>query len=636
MSFDSAPSSSAARRRVKVRAIGLGVVVTVVFLLLLGRLFYLQVIRGWEFKRQARAVTRRELPIPAQRGEIFDRSYDFPLVVNQDSFAVDLIPAEVPEEKRESLFERVSAALRLDTEEIRKRVPPKFYHLYQPVEIKSGVEFETVAYLAEHLDEFPGISWHNKPVRNYLGSSSLAHVIGYVGDITREEIQVLYNEGYSFGTVLGKSGVEKQYDGILRGVDGKRFRTVDVREKYLTQKPEEDVPPEPGKNLVLTIDRNVQLLSEKALGERIGSVVVLRPATGEILAMVSYPTFDANLFYTDKGSQEFTRLSLDPTFPFINRAIQSVYPPASTFKIIMTTALVEEEVFPITRKITCNGFIEYGDRIFHCHARKTGHGPLDLFGGLAQSCDVYFYTVGDELGVERIVYYSREYGLGQLTGIDLPGEVSGFLPTPEWKESTQHMKWLGGDTLNISIGQGFLLVSPLQMANAVAMVANGGKTYRPHVLKEVREPLTGEVIQTVEPEILRVAPVRPETFATVQKAMRGVITEGTANVVITTKAVEIAGKTGTAEVGKEEQWHSWFAAYAPYKTANPDERVVVVVSVEAENEWEWWAPKAADVIFQGIFAGQTYEEAVETLRPWWYIQQQQQLRQQARDEVAGR
>ena len=632
MIVDRTPASTAAKRRTKARAIALGVVVTAVFLVLLGRMFYLQVIRGWEFKRQARAVTRRELPIPAQRGEIFDRNYDFPLVVNQDSFAVDLIPGEVAQDRLESLFERVAEVLRLDIGEIQKRVPPRYYHLYQPVEIKGGVEFETVAYLAEHLDEFPGISWHNKPIRNYLATESLAHVIGYVGDITREEIQVLYNEGYSFGTVLGKSGIEKQYDRILRGVDGKRFRTVDVREKYLTQRPEEDIPSEPGKNLVLTIDRRVQLLCEKALGERIGSVVVLKPTTGEILAMVSYPHFDPNLFYADRGSEEFTRLSLDPTFPFINRAIQSVYPPASTFKVVMSTALVEEEVFPITRKVTCNGFIEYGDRVFHCHARKTGHGPLDLFGGLAQSCDVYFYTVGDELGVERIAYYSREFGLGQMTGIDLPGEVPGFVPTPEWKESTQHMKWLGGDTLNMSIGQGFLLVSTLQMANMVAMVANEGRIYRPHVLKEVREPLSGQVIQAVEPEILRVAPVRRETFATVQKAMRGVVTEGTANVVITTKAVEVAGKTGTAEVGKEERWHSWFAAYAPYKTHDPDERVVVVVSVEAANEWEWWAPKAADVIFQGIFAGQTYEEAVETLRPWWYLQQQREVQ----DEVASR
>jgi len=606
----------------KSRTIALGVLVSLVFVLLIGQLFYLQVIRGWEFKRRARAVVRRELPIPAQRGEIFDRRYDFPLVVNQDSFAVDLIPGEVPAESRRQLFERIAAALGITVEDIENKVPPRFYHLYQPIELKGGVGFETIAYLAEHLADFPGVTWHNKPIRNYLAMDSLSHVIGYVGDINREEIQVLYNQGYSFGTVLGKSGVEKQYDLLLRGKDGKRFRTVDVREKYLKGKPEEDIPPEPGKNLVLTIDRRIQLLCEKALGQRIGSVVVLKPSTGEVLAMVSYPYYDANLFFTEKGAEEFTRLSLDPTFPFINRAIQSSYPPASSFKVIMSTALVEEEVFPITRKITCTGEIFYGDRVFHCHS-KVGHGALELFGGLAESCDVYFYTVGDELGIERIVYYSREFGLGAPSGIDLPGEAPGFLPTPEWKQQTQAMIWLGGDTLNISIGQGYLLVTPIQMANVIAMIVNQGRVFRPHVLKEVRDPQTGDLIQETEPEILRVSPIRKETFQTVQKAMRMVITEGTAEVVLTTDAVEVAGKTGTGEAGFEDRWHSWFAAYAPFATDDPDERVVVAVMVEAENEWEWWAPKAANVIFQGIFADQTYEEAVETLKPWWYIQQQQ-------------
>jgi penicillin-binding protein 2 len=614
--------SSESSSRLKSRAVAIGVVVSLVFILLMGQLFYLQVIRGWEFKRRARAVVRRELPIPAQRGEIFDRHYDFPLVVNQDSFAVDLIPAEVPSDSRGQLFQRIAAALNITVEDIETKVPPRYYHLYQPIELKGGVGFETIAYLAEHLKEFPGVTWHNKPIRNYLAMGSLSQVIGYVGDINREEIQVLYNQGYSFSAVLGKSGVEKQYDLLLRGKDGTRFRTVDVREKYLKGKPEEDIPPEPGRNLVLTIDRRIQLLCEKALGKRLGSVVVLKPATGDILAMVSYPYYDANIFFTDKGAEEFTRLSLDPSFPFINRAIQSSYPPASAFKVLMSTALVEEEVFPITRKVTCTGEIFYGDRVFHCHS-KIGHGSLDLFGGLAQSCDVYFYTVGDELGIERIVYYCREFGLGQVSGIDLPGESPGFLPTPEWKQRTQAMIWLGGDTLNISIGQGYLLVTPIQMANIIAMIVNEGKVFRPHVLKEVRDPQTGDLIEEIEPEILRISPVRRVTFQTVQRAMRLVITEGTAEVVVTTDAVEVAGKTGTGEAGYEDRWHSWFAAYAPYITEDSDEQVVVVVMVEAENEWEWWAPKAANVIFQGIFADQTYEEAVETLKPWWYIQQQQ-------------
>jgi penicillin-binding protein 2 len=622
------------RGQMRTRAVALGVLVSAVFLVLLGQLFYLQVIRGWEYQRQAREVARRQIPIPAQRGEIFDRNYDFPLVVNQDSFAVDLIPAEVPAERRDQLLRRIAEVLDLPLEEIEKKVPSKYSHLYQPIELRGGVGFDTIAFLAEHLNEFPGVTWHNKPMRNYLVGGSLAHTLGYVGDITREELQVLYNQGYSYGSVLGKSGIEKQYDLTLRGKDGIRFRTVDVREKYLKQRPEEDIPPVPGENLVLTIDRRIQMLCEKALGPRIGSVVVLRPSTGEIVAMASYPYYDANVFFTDRAAEEFNRLSLDPTFPFINRAIQSAYPPASTFKVIMSTGLVEEEVFPITRTVTCRGQIQYGDRVFRCHS-KTGHGPVDLMEGLAQSCDVYFYTVGDALGVERIDYYAREFGIGQMTGVDLPGEASGFLPTPEWKQKNQHVVWVGGDTLNMSIGQGYLLVTPLQMADMIAMVVNEGKIYRPHLLKAVRDPSTGNLVSEVEPELLHTSPIRRDTFRTVQRAMRGVITEGTANVVITTKAVEVAGKTGTAEVGLEDRWHSWFAAYAPYQTDNPDDRLVVVVSVEAQNEWEWWAPKAADVIFQGIFAGQTYEEAVETLKPWWYILQQREAEAAAREAETG-
>ncbi len=616
----------------KARTIGLAVLISGVFLILISHLFYLQVIRGMEFKLYATEVARRVIPIPAQRGEIFDRNYDLPLVVNKDSFAVDLIPGEVPKEEIHEIFKKLSKVLRLSVEEIEKRVPPKYYHLYQPIEVKGGIHYETIAYLAEHLEEYKGVSWHNKPIRSYLGTGSLAHVIGYVGDITREEIQVLYNLGYGFGSVLGKSGIEKQYDQLLRGEDGKRYRIVDVREKLLKQKQVKDIPPKPGNILVLTIDRRIQLLCEKALGQRIGSAVVLKPSTGEILALVSYPYFDLNLFFTDKASEKFRELSLDPSFPFINRAIQSVYPPASTFKIVMSTALVEEEVFPITREVFCKGKIEYGDRTFYCWQRKTGHGYMDLYSGLAQSCDVYFYTLGDELGVERISSYAREFGLGRVTGIDLPGEASGFVPTPEWKENIHHMKWLGGDTLNLSIGQGFLTVSPIQMANLVAMAVNNGRVYRPHLLKEVRDSATGELITAVTPELMHTSFIRRDTFKTLQEAMRGVITEGTAKVVITTKAVEIAGKTGTSEVGLEDRWHSWFVAYAPYHTNNPEERVVVAVMIEAENEWEWWAPKAANVIFQGLFAHQSYEEAVETMKPWWYIQQ---LRNQSETPVQG-
>jgi penicillin-binding protein 2 len=579
-------------------------------------LFNLQIIRGVEYRQRAKDVSQREVPIPAQRGEIFDKSVDVPLVFNVDSFAVDVVPGDVKPSELPGLFARLSKVLSIPESEIGKRIPPKNYSLFQPIEVKGGVSLQIISFLAEHIDEFHGVSWHNKPIRNYQEGSTLAHVIGYVGDITKEELQVLYNEGYAPGSVLGKSGIEKQYDRLLRGQDGTRYRVVDVRERRLVGEEEEVIPPTPGKDVVLTIDRRVQKLAEEALGQRRGSVVVMKPATGEILALVSYPSFDPNRFFASDAGDYFSQLSVDPSSPFLDRAIQSVYPPASAFKILMTTAVIDDATIPTARAILCTGKLEFGDRVFNCWV-KTGHGYEDLFGGLAQSCDVYFFTVGNELGVEKIDSYGRDFGLGALTGIDLPEERSGLLPTPEWKEKTQHMKWVGGDTLNFSIGQGFVTLSPLQMADMVALIANQGVIYKPHLLKETRDPTTGKIIFESRPEILHTSHISKETFQMVQDAMRGVITKGTAAPVIDTKAVEVAGKTGTSEVGIEGQWHSWFAAFAPYKTDHPEDRIVVVVMVEASENWEWWAPKAANLILQGYFAGQTFDQAVATLKPWY-------------------
>jgi len=579
-------------------------------------LFWLQIVRGVEYRQRAQDVSQRETPIPAQRGDVFDRNADDPLVFNVDSFAIDVIPGEIPAAELPGLFARLSKVLAIPVEEIEKRIPPKNYRMFQPAEVKGGVTFPTVSFLAEHIEDFKGVSWHNKPIRSYVESGTLAHVIGYVGDITREELQVLYNEGYQPGASLGKSGVEKQYDEILRGTDGKRYRVVDVSERSLAEDQERVVAPEPGLDVVLTIDRNIQEVCAQALGPRNGSVVVLKPATGEILALVSYPTFDPNRFFAPEASEYFSRLSTDPSFPFVNRAIQSAYPPASTFKVIMSTALIEDGSIPINRMVRCTGKLEFGDRVFNCW-EKTGHGYLDLFGGLAQSCDVYFFTMGNELGIEKIDSYARDFGIGSLTGIDLPEERTGLLPTPEWKEKARHLKWLGGDTLNLSIGQGFITFSPLQMANMVAMVVNEGVVYKPHVLKETRSPVTGQIVSTTRPEVLHTSPVRKETFQLVQQAMREVITKGTAAPVITTKAVAVAGKTGTAETGIDKRWHSWFAAYGPYETDRPEDRVVVVVMVEASEKWEWWAPKAANLIFQCIFAHETFDEALATIKPWY-------------------
>jgi len=598
------------------RVIALASVIVTVFLLFSLRLYTLQYVHGQQYQDKARKVSSRSSVITSKRGEIFDRHKDTPLVSNIDSFVLQVTPAEVADDQWDKLINNLSEVLKKERDFIQRKIPLSSRHYFQPIDIQEGISYWKIAEIAEQIEDYPGVSWTNRPIRNYLEVESLSHIVGYVGDITTEELQILYNQGYASGDVIGKSGAEKIYDQILRGTPGYRLRTVDVRGRKVKDSESTIVPPELGRSISLTIDKEIQNLAEKSLGERMGSVVVLKPHNGEVLAMVSYPYFDPNLFYLEDGSRQFNQLSLDSRYPFLNRAIQSSYAPASTFKVIMTAALLQEEAFDPEKTVVCDGTYEAGDRIFHCH-KKTGHGPLNMAEALAESCNVYFYTMGREyLGYENIINYSHYFGLGEVTGIDLPGEVPGKIPTPSWKEQVFHSPWVGGDTLNMSIGQGFTTVTPLQMANAVASILNEGVIYKPHVLKEILDPVTGEVIEQKEPEVLYTSPLSPENFAIVKDYMRGVITDGTANVVITTKAAEVGGKTGTGQVGIKDRQTSWFVAFAPYD-APVEEQVVVVVMVEATNEWEWWAPKAANIILQGIFAEQTYEEAINTLRPWY-------------------
>ncbi len=579
-------------------------------------LYDLQVRKSTEYKSRARDVSLRVNTIPAQRGKIYDRNADIPMVVNIDSFAVNIIPAEIDEKQIDSLILKLSEILKLSPDLIRGKIPANYKNQYLPVEIKSGVSLSTINIIAEKIEDFKGVTWIGKPIRSYLQNGSIAHVLGYVGDITSEEFQILYNSGYDINSVVGKSGIEKYYDKILRGADGIHYKTVDVQGRKIQNVQIEDKLPENGKDLVLTIDRDIQKLAEEALGERIGSVVVLQPGTGEILAMVSYPWFKPNTFYGNKSSSAFRAAALDSRHPFLNRTIQSSYEPASTFKVIMTTADLEEKLFPIDKSINCEGSVWFGNREFHCHVPE-GHGNLILHEALEESCNVFFYTLGLKyLGNDIISDYARRFGFGSYTGIDLPGEIPGLVPTPEWKERVYNTKWVGGDTVNMSIGQGFLNATPVQMANMIAMIVNEGVIYKPHLLKEIRNSVSGEILEKRKPEILHTSTIHNDTFKGIQDYMRGVITDGTAKVVITTEAVKIAGKTGTGEVGLEDSWNAWFVAYGPYD-ALPEDQIVVVTMVEAVNDWEWWAIRAANIIFQGIFADQTYDEAIDSLKWGW-------------------
>ena len=589
-------------------------VVCVVFAIFAGSLFSMQVTRWMEYQSRAWAVARRTSVVPALRGEIYDRNYDAPLATNVDSFAVSIVPAETDRQHLPQMISHLAKILGTESQTLMKKIPQA--DVFQSIELKDNVSYAQVVQIASNIEDFPGISWSSKPVRHYNHTPSLSHVIGYVGNINSEELHLLYNKGYDANSMIGKSGIEKEYDLTMKGTPGLKSITVDAKgrnvqeERYIR-------PPVPGKNIVLTIDRRIQELCEKALGERMGSVVVLKPNTGEILAMVSYPSYDTNRFYAPDNAQYYSTLLENSNHPFLNRCIQSANAPASVFKTIMMTAILEEKAFPPTQTIDCTGKLVLGDRTFNCHV-KTGHGPLNLSDALKESCDVYFWEVGGNyLGPKKIEQYARMMGLGEKTGVDLPGEVSGLVPNPDWKLSRINEMWVGGDTYNMSIGQGYTQVTTLQIADLIAMIVNEGTIYAPHLLKEVRDVVTGEVVEERKPRILHKADISSHTFHELKKAMRRVVAEGSVRRLFNNKVVNVAGKTGTGEVGYSDRWTSWFASFGPYQADSPDEQVVVVVMIEASNEWEWWAPKASNAIYQGIFANQSYEEVVKTLDIWY-------------------
>lgn len=596
-----------------VRLVFLSLFILLSFLTYSYRLYYLQVIHGAEYRTQSKTISSQVTLIPAQRGEIFDKNMGDPLVINTQSFAVEITPGEIPVDMYDTVALRLCKYLDMTKAQIDKIVPRNIRRSYATVTVKGNVPFETISNIAENKIDLPGVSWVSKPIRNYVEPRSLSHVIGYVGDITKEEMNLMYNQGYTRNSIIGKTGIERQYDSLLQGRAGRESRTVDVRGRILNEKPiiEEPVM---GKNLILTIDTRIQELAEKALGKRVGATVVICPGTGEVLAMVSYPFFDPNIFNQDDGGKYYSSLINDEKFkPLVNRAVNAVYPPASTFKTVMSTAMLQEDAFPSSKKINCLGKMYYGNRTFHCHIH-WGHGWLDMKNGYAQSCDVYYWTIGrDYLGISKIGEYAREFGLGSSTQIDLPSSQVGFVPSIEWKERRFHEKWLGGDTMSCSIGQGYLLVTPLQLADMVAMVSNAGTIYKPHLLKEVRDPKTNEVLETHQPEVLFQSDISPKVWREMQETMRYMITNGTAQYPMNNKLVKIAGKTGTAEVAPyKKSWHSWMVAYAPWD-APPEKQIAIATIVEACNPWEWWAPYATNIIIQGIFANQTYEVAMEKL-----------------------
>ncbi len=580
-------------------------IVAAIFLVLILQLVNLQIIQGSDYKQKSRLNMENYIPIPASRGEMYDRNYSYNgenmvLVSSRPSFNITMIPANYPtKEDLDTIIGRVSRLLKIDPESIRRDIAS--VTPWERIVLKEDVSFDTIVTIASNQHLFPKIEWEDAPVRVYNYNNTFAHLIGYIGTISKEEYAGLKNRGYKHYQKIGKSGIERQYDALLRGADGYIRRIVDVRNR--TEGEEVGLRPVAGNNLVLTIDCRVQQAAYDALAGMNGSAVVLKPSTGEVLALLSKPDFDPNQILLKDNAEFIKELNADPNRPFLNRVIQSKYPPASTFKLVTAIAGLEtektypEKTFYCPGKYTLKG---YRDKDFYCY---EVHGTSDLTWAIARSCSVYFYQLGAVVGPSFILKYAEYFGLNEKSGIDIPGEVNGFVPTKNWKMKVFGQPWFDGDTLNLSIGQGFLSVTPMSMANFIAALVNNGIVYRPHLLKEVLSPDNKKVIRKQMREKIREIPLSPNTLNVVKHGMRLGVTNGTSGRLNWLK-VPVAGKTGTAQTRSKRKsdstQHAWFVGYGPYG-GSVESAVAVVVMVEYGVAGAATAVPVAERIFQTLY-----------------------------------
>jgi penicillin-binding protein 2 len=577
------------------------------FLVFISILFSLQIIRGTAYELKAKTNREQFSILPAIRGIIYDRTGKTVLAFNKRSFAVTLVPQNLPGDKneREALLNNLALLMDMRREEILAIIGRKGYSRDGSYVVKTEVPFEDVVYIAEHNRNFPGVYWKSMPNRIYPYRDMLSHVIGYVGMISERELLNLSKRGYSYESVLGKNGVEKMYDMHLRGKDGYVRRIVDATNQVTSEIIDKDAEPTPGNNVILTVDAAVQKIAENALGEVPGAIVVSKPATGEVLAMASYPRYDANLFVSQKDKEAFKKLTLDQKKPFLNRAIQAQYPAGSIFKLVVAIALLDTGKVPPTKEFSCGGGYQLGNRFFSCW---SSHGRVDLYKAIVNSCDSYFYQVSLTLGPEVIAEYARKLGLGKKLDIDIIGELEGFIPDPAWKRESRAEIWYEGDTLNLAIGQGYLLVTPLQLNALTNVIANRGLLFKPYVVSEIRSAKNDEVFYTRKPELLLDSGIDRAHFEYVLGAMRGVVTQGTAKWGGAVLSTEVAGKTSSAETSSQET-HSWYTAMAPYNAEDPSQMVSVTAIVEFGGAGSANAAPIVSQVIEAIFSKSDLETA---------------------------
>jgi penicillin-binding protein 2 len=566
-----------------------------IFLLLIFGLWRLQVLHSDYYTSLAEQNRVKEVPILAPRGKLLDRE-GRAIVDNYPSFSALLLRSQG--KISDSNLEAIAVGLHLDITDLKARVKRlSAMPGYQPIFIKFDITPDELAFIESHRNEFPELDTITVHRRLYPKNGFMAHLIGYVGEISEDMLNNPRYELYNSGDVVGQSGVEAEYNDMLMGKNGSRRVLVNSKGKEVGEL--SDTPAIPGKQLQLTIDLDLQIAAEEVLGDKTGAIVAMDPKTGEILAMVSRPTFDPNAFAVRISSKEWNGLLTDPGKPLLNKAIQAQLAPGSVFKIIMSVAGWQEGIAQ-TLHVNCGGGASFYGRYFKCWF-KGGHGSVTLKKGIYQSCDVYFYTLAERLGITRIAKYATELGLGQKTGIDLPQEVSGVMPSEEWKLKNYRQKWFAGETISVGIGQGAVATTPIQLLRAVSAVSMGGHLVRPHVAfpDKVPENYRNALHYTDTQDIT----IDPEGWDTITDAMSEVVMpEGTAPV-SRIPGLDIAGKTGSAQTISNAlkakmsnkaafKDNGWFVGFTPRR--NPD--IIVCVLFEGGEHGALAARLATKVI----------------------------------------
>ncbi len=569
------------------RLTAFSIVIVVAALGILFGFWRMQVLETQHYSKLAERNRIRLIPIIAPRGRILDR-HGHVLLNNYPSFSV-LLERDSPGEVKQHLAQ-IAVGLGLDpaqlTDEVHQAADlPR----YQPLVIKTNATDADIAFVESHRVDIPCLDLLMVQRRQYPPDDFMSHVLGYVGDVGPEDIARSKGR-YRPGDVVGKTGIEREYNSILMGVDGSKRVVVDSRGRVRGTLGE--TPAIPGHTIQLTIDENLERVAENDLAGKAGAVVALDPRTGAVLAMASRPGYDANEFARGITPAEWKQLNDDPEHPLLNRAIQAQLAPGSVFKIIMATAMLQSGIPAANYHAFCPGYGVFYGRVFHCWL-KGGHGRVGLHSAIVQSCDVFFYNVGQQLGIQRIAYYAKQLGLGRRTGIDLPGEEPGLVPSAAWKERVYHHPWYPGETIPVAIGQGATMVTPLQLAYTIGGIIEGGVFMRPHLLK------------TDDPAVEMRFPLRPSTVNTITEAMYGVVNESDGTAATSRiKGIQFCGKTGTAQLvsdqerkrlggGARYQDNAWFVGFAP----RTDPKIIVAVLVQRGIEGaETAAPIARDII----------------------------------------